>query len=115
MQVTQLSQDDADLSLSWGTLLTEDLIDSFMDFLHAVKHQCCIAERVDKIQAELDTLEREDYGWRWAYVDADREKADWILHEDIGELLNEIAPDGCYFGAHPGDGSDIGFWRSEDV
>ena len=33
---------------------------------------------------------------------------------DMMDALNDIAPDGYYFGAHEGDGSDFGFWPLSD-
>ena len=34
---------------------------------------------------------------------------------DVMEALDYLAPDGFFFGAHPDDGSDFGFWPNELV
>lgn len=62
----------------------------------------------------LDAMER----YPWLYdATADRNHAAWELEtggeafiEEASERINELLPDGCYFGAHPGDGADLGIW-----
>lgn len=49
----------------------------------------------------------EDSDW-WDSVEAS-----WLL-EDLFDALDNAAPDGFYFGAHTGDGSDFGFWEIEE-
>ena len=38
----------------------------------------------------------------------------YYLLDDLFEALNAACPEGFYFGAHPGDGSDYGWWRIGD-
>lgn len=33
---------------------------------------------------------------------------------ELFELADKYAPDGYYFDAHPGDGSDFGYWKCEE-
>jgi hypothetical protein len=40
----------------------------------------------------------------------DSEDAQELLH-DLTDDLNHHAPVNFYFGTHPGDGSDFGFWE----
>lgn len=42
------------------------------------------------------------------------DEADEILSE-LFDQLEEFAPTGFYFGAHPGDGIDYGYWESEEA
>lgn len=34
--------------------------------------------------------------------------------DDLFNVLDQYAPDNYYFGAHPGDGSDFGYWENID-
>lgn len=45
------------------------------------------------------------------YYDTDTAQMDL---EQLFDLLDAAAPSGHYFGAHPGDGSDFGFWQFDD-
>ena len=38
-----------------------------------------------------------------------------LLLEDLVNALNDVAPDGHYFGPIEGDDSDFGFWPAEEV
>jgi hypothetical protein len=111
--MSELHSDLIGESISHATLKTEHLISVFMDFLNSKKSELNseIGNRINKIQSEIDTLEVDEFG---DYVGESEEKADYILNEDIFDLMNDIAPDGTYFGSTEGDGSDFGFWLIED-
>lgn len=97
-------------SVSAGTLRSEFLILSFAMFLQAhnkVGYNDVVGLypellKVDSIEDATELVDNT--------LDADE------VSELIGELIdgiNQVSPSGCYFGAHPGDGADFGFWPVE--
>jgi len=90
-------------SVSSATMLPSDLIPAF----------CRELRRLGARDKELTRIERQ-----CARVNCDKyfnsEAAQWDL-DALFDMLNEYAPSYCYFGAHPGDGADYGFWVSEDL
>ena len=89
-------------SLSHGTLLNDDLIPAFYEFLESINFKAA-----DEIYNDVD------YYYILEFGHYDSETAYYLLDE-LFDKLNELAPDGYYFGAHPGDGSDFGFWQLDD-
>lgn len=96
-----------------ATLRPEDLIPAFMEEL----------ERRSIRAASRITSEYAADGWPYSmsglhYGDPFTKKQSELaphLLEDLFDALNEVAPEGHYFGAHMGDGSDFGFWQGEAV
>lgn len=112
-------------TVSSGTLRTEDLISS-------------LSAELARFYDHTPELVRESRAWTaspldWAsldYCEVDWEEvSDDDLESVIGEPyhargpelvqdlfneLNELAPEGWFFGAHPGDGADFGWWRDGD-
>lgn len=82
-----------------GTLRNEDLIPRFADILSKMPGSA------------------RDFGGlicdAWSITDYDSSDASEILCA-LFDALNRYAPEGFYFGAHPGDGSDFGFWAQYD-
>lgn len=94
---------DLDSSVSHGTLRPQDLLWTFLDILKDTPEYAQLTcSNVIPSHAKED----EDAGW-W------EEEASYIM-ESLIETLNSYAPEGYYFGTHPGDGSDYGFWKTEE-
>ena len=90
-------------SVSRATLRTEDLIPSFLwecNHLHLSRDERAKVREIERNAKAEDYYESED--------------ADWDLNETLFAILDNHCPVGCYFGAHPGDGSDFGCWVSDD-
>jgi hypothetical protein len=90
-------------SVSHGTMREEDLIPAFISFLRQYGPP--------DIQGNLGEVEERMAADDYFTSDA----ACYDLNEDLFNFMNDVAPEGYYFGSHPGDGSDYGFWPNEDL
>jgi len=92
-------------SVSHGTMRREDLIPDFISALKSMRpfrrhHRSVVRE----IEHNMRTIE--DY--------FDSEIAIYDLNERLFAALDNYAPPFFYFGSHPGNGADYGFWLSEE-
>lgn len=98
-------------SISHGTLRTEDLIPKFMSFLFSEspdRARMLWQKYPNLLQALCDYNSGISSDW-W-----ETEEAVEILNEDIFDEMDAISPEGYYFGSHPGDASDFGYWPIDD-
>jgi len=89
-------------SYSEATLRDEDLLNAFFSALESVdpaKYRETLAGCAETYTAEDGLIDDEFAG---------------ELVEELIDLLNAYTPEGCYFGAHEGDGADFGVWPIED-
>ena len=87
-------------SVSTGTLRAEDLLPAF-------------ANKLQELGGEGMTLLNEAYHFLENVLDfQDPYDVEYpgILAHDLVEELSGRCPPFVYFGAHPGDGADFGFW-----
>jgi hypothetical protein len=96
---------EANTSVSHGTMRSQDLLRAFATELEhilpdqlpdTVASACRIADLLDEDDCVMET--------QWEASD---------MLDKLFTLLDEHAPEGCYFGSHPGDGSDYGYWEAE--
>lgn len=110
--MNKLSQDYVGYVLSDGTLRNEDLIPKLMFFL----------EEHNPEQAAKLTMEYAGEGWGYSMAglgfgdpfDETQEELAPDLLEDLYYALEEIAPEGCYFGGHWADPASVGFYLNEE-
>jgi hypothetical protein len=102
--------DYAGQSVSHGTMRDEDLIDTFSDVLFQLARP-----KAEDLRENFAGV----YGLLAAVHEGLAEATDKGT-ESLGDLtralfdaLDDVAPEGFYFGAIEGDGSDYGFWATE--
>ena len=88
-------------SVSHGTMRTQDLIPAFMEVIRDTPEYVQVMNAVP-----AHAMEDKDAKW-W---NSDEAAA---LLESLFDTLDAYSPEGYRFGAHPGDGSDYGYWESE--
>jgi hypothetical protein len=98
-----------EISVIHGTLRNQDLIPAFLEAVLQLDPDTPMALIEAMMPEELREVPQDNDDHEWWYT----ETAYWVL-EHLDNKLNDHAPDGYYFGAHEGDGSDFGFWRMID-
>ena len=93
-----------------GTLLPEELLQAFLDQLEVVdgKRASEIRKEYARVFESLPQLaDQSDKDGQALVIDAGE------CFDALTDALNACAPEGLFFGSHPGDGSDFGFWPIE--
>ena len=98
-------------SISHGTMRECDLIPTFMSTLRDFSPSRAAAI-TDEYGAAFIERCSTDGALDYSLIN-EMENQGWLL-ESLFDALDDIAPDGFYFGAHPGDGSDYGFWEADE-
>lgn len=90
-------------TVSSGTMREEDLIPSLV---YELSRQKPLKRAHRKLVKEIESrMNQEEY--------YESEEASYDLNERLFDALDAYAPAYFYFGSHPGNGSDYGFWLSE--
>lgn len=100
-------------TVSRATMRPEDLVPAFMEVLE---------EYWPEKAVELTGFYGGEYGWPYSMsglhypdpIPEDLQEAAGYLVEDLFDAMQEIAPEGYYFGSTPGDGCDYEFWPLDD-
>lgn len=99
----RLSSSYENVAISSGTLRTQDLYKNFFSYLSY------------PIFFNLLDKETQNFvGDKWSYLLPVSDSDMRSRLEDAFNILESIAPEGCYFGSHPGDGACFGFWIIEE-
>lgn len=99
-------------TLIQGTLRLSDLIPAFMDAVrdHApVEYGGLVLSNPVPAYVYDEGDDSEWWGSEWW----GSEEAHRLLDE-LMDILDAAGPEGTYFGAHPGNGSDFGWWSEEE-
>lgn len=95
-------------SVSTATMRSQDLLPAFCEELRYLGHR---DTKLTIIQRRVQSALNGKYGENDAYFQ--NEESAWDL-DDLFDMLDSHSLPYMYFGAHPGDGSDYGFWLTEN-
>ena len=97
-------------TLIHGTMRTCDLVPTFLEAIKDTVGYDQMVLDINGANPDLSVITVQDASeWdeRWSSTEMT------YFLDELFDILNNYAPDGYYFGAHPGDGSDYGYWTEE--
>ena len=102
-----------------GTLVTIDILNAVSEWLVGDIKQSYeffyrMYELIDEIEETASDLDMTLVALREVVAEVNASASEF-LNEEILTYMDELgAREDTYFGTHPGDGSDFGFWRFEE-
>ena len=111
-EILSLISNNEGFSVIHGTHRNEDLIPSFMEVINIFD-----PEKAKELKAKYPEMEKalkelaEDSYKEISYFGS--EESSYFLNEVLFDVLDSYSPENFYFGSHPGDGSDYGYWKEE--
>jgi len=96
--------------ISENTLDIKYLINVFKDFISNKRLLKLICANFNERDYEELLYDMEDTLAWYQEGDNDTETLD-----ELTDILSYLAPPGVYFGSHPGNSSDIGYWMTEEL
>lgn len=115
MKTERLPAEYVGCVVSEATLKTEHLLEAFTAFLLDVRKKVQFSESQENALMEAMFI-MDTHPNCFGYYGDERlpesvaEEADYLVNEDLWDILDSIAPKGTYFGALEGDGACYGFW-----
>jgi len=103
-------------TVSHGTLRQQDLLRSFANKLMAMQEDTpssTVRDLFNEAHNAAYYLDRQE-GIDSPFADIRIEGAHYTI-EKLTDMLDDMAPEGWYFGTLEGDASDFGFWPVEVV
>lgn len=92
-------------SISHGTLRPQDLFPAFYDEAKSRFPENNNVKNLAFVVAVLDDVNDDDFSEAFYASEYCQDAIN-----DLQDILNEDLPPFMYFGSHPGDGSDFGYW-----
>ncbi len=95
--------------VSEGSLRTEDLLHNCVAVMRMFRSEL---PEVDFAEWILEGMGYYRSEFPETFENELEDLAHLYLNEVVYECLESLAPKGFYFGAHPGNGALVGFWRN---
>jgi hypothetical protein len=90
-------------SVSTGTLFVEDLADNCLRFLMSLDLDPTTSERLQAVEQRFAAAVYLNNG-------SSQMNKKRVLCKSMFKILEDISPEGCFFGPHPGEPGMLGFW-----
>jgi len=91
------------VSVSTGTLDVDELVYKCFDFLRSLQLDAVTSARLLVAEQRLAAA-------TYLNDDSTQPAKRNVLFDNLFEILEDLSPRGCFFGIHPGDPGNLGFW-----